>query len=311
MNDELRPKYLNDIIGQDKLKSCLKIAVDAAKKQNRSIENIFLEGMAGAGKTSIALAIGNELKSNTQIINCANLKDVKALYKILLTANDRDIIVFDEIHALNQKLQEIAYHAIEDNLLVIPDEKDTNKIKLKSFSCIGATTDSGKITKSLRDRFAFQFILDDYSISDMLKLCQINQSKLKLDLDLECQNYVAKMSKMTPRILNGRLKWIRDYKISKNINKLNINDVKSAFALYGLDNNGYSIEENEYIKIVKENGPIGIKHIAEIMGMGQGYIEQHIEKTLIKDGTIKKTPSGRVHKDYSDNDIKKILEKIL
>lgn len=310
MKDELRPKYLNDLVGLTNLKSCLAIAVDAAKTQNRALENIFLEARGGMGKTSVAYVLANEIGREATIINCANLKDPKSLYKPLLTAQDRDIIFFDEIHALDKKLQEITYHAIEDNLLVIPKEKETLKIQLNDFTTLAATTDSGKITQSLRDRFAYQFVLDDYTIDDMMKLCDLNSKTLNINLPIECKEYVAKMSKNVPRILNNRLKWLRDYKISKNIPRLSLNDIKTAFTLYGLDSDGYSQQERDYIQLIKDQGPIGIKHISEMLGIGAGYIQAHIESHLIRDGVIIKTPNGRVHKDdFNKDEITKLLDQ--
>lgn len=297
MIDAFVPNGLDEFIGNSDVITCLKINIDAAIKTGESVKPFLLTGGPGLGKSTLCELVAKSLNTNFFVVNCANISHVKQIYPVICKPQDRDIALFDEIHALPKRSQEILFTVMTHNYFVLNDDKKSVRINVKNFTLAAATTNPGLIDGPLLSRFPLHYKLETYNEEELEKIARINTAKISLNVADDAYSLIIKTAKNTPRILNSRLQWIRDFAISQGIGQVQLDDVRRAFAVYGLDESGYDKEDMKYLEIVKEHGPVGIKNISDMMNISQDYIVNFIEPFLMRNEIILKTARGRVHRD--------------
>ena len=301
MENSLRPKLLNEYIGQDKVKENMKIYIEAAKKRGEPLDHVLLYGPPGLGKTTLACIISNEMESNIKITSGPAIEKPGDLAALLTALSENDVLFIDEIHRLNKSVEEILYPALEDYVLDIiigtgPSAKSI-RLDLPKFTLIGATTKAGSLTTPLRDRFGIVHRLELYGIKDLSTIVKRSAKILDIEIDDASSIEIAKRSRGTPRIANRLLKRVRDYAavlgdgnidlyITKHaLNKLEIDEI-------GLDNIDRKILET--LIITYQGRPVGLETIATTIGEEVDTIEDVYEPYLIQIGYITRTPRGRI-----------------
>ena len=297
----LRPKTLNEYIGQTKEKENMKIYIEAAKKRGEPLDHVLLYGPPGLGKTTLANIIATEMNSNIRITSGPAIEKPGDLAALLTNLAPNDVLFIDEIHRLNRSVEEILYPALEDyNLDIIigkgPSARSI-RLDLPKFTLVGATTRAGSITTPLRDRFGIVNRLELYTDNDLKTIVKRSAEILEIKIDEEGSMEIAKRSRGTPRIANRLLKRVRDYasvlgdgNITKKIADISLQ--KLEIDNMGLDNIDRKILES----IIKNytGGPVGIETLASTIGEEVETIEDVYEPYLMQKGFIGRTPRGRV-----------------
>ena len=297
----LRPKTLNEYIGQTKVKENMKIYIEAAKKRGEPLDHVLLYGPPGLGKTTLANIIATEMNSNIRITSGPAIEKQGDLAALLTNLAPNDVLFIDEIHRLNRSVEEILYPALEDyNLDIIigkgPSARSI-RLDLPKFTLVGATTRAGSITTPLRDRFGIVNRLELYTDNDLKTIVKRSAEILEIKIDEEGSMEIAKRSRGTPRIANRLLKRVRDYasvlgdgNITKKIADISLQ--KLEIDNMGLDNIDRKILES----IIKNyaGGPVGIETLASTIGEEVETIEDVYEPYLMQKGFIGRTPRGRV-----------------
>ena len=296
----LRPKFLNQYIGQKDIKENLNIFIKAAKIRNEVLDHCLIYGPPGLGKTTLATIISNEMGVNIKYISGPAIEKAGDLAAILSTLEPGDVLFIDEIHRISRSIEEILYSAMEDFYLDIiigkGEESRTVRIDLPPFTLVGATTRAGALTAPLRDRFGVHCRLEFYDIDELKKIINRSSKIYNFDIDKYSCYQIAKRSRGTPRIANRLLKRIRDYAQVQNNGKINEElTINSLNALQidesGLDNIDYKILE---CLVKRYSGrPVGLETIAISIGEESITIEDLYEPYLVKEGYIERTPRGR------------------
>lgn len=301
MELSLRPKFLKEYIGQDKVKENMKIYIEAAKKRGEPLDHVLLYGPPGLGKTTLANIISNEMKSNIKITSGPAITKPGDLAAVLTSLSEFDVLFIDEIHRLNKNVEEILYPALEDYTLDIvigqgPTAKSI-RIDLPKFTLIGATTKAGSLTTPLRDRFGIVHRLELYTIKDLTTIIKRSANILKIEIDDESSVEIARRSRGTPRIANRLLKRVRDYALVLGDGNINIKIAKTALNRLEIDELGLDEIDRKILEVMIEKyggRPIGIDTLATTVGEEVDTIEDVYEPYLIQIGFISRTPRGRI-----------------
>jgi Holliday junction DNA helicase RuvB len=292
MSNIKRPDSFDKIIGQSNVVKRLKISTEGCKKSNAVLPHVLIDGPPGLGKTTIAGAIATEMEVNLYTANAANLRSVKSVIPYLMRMTKRSVFFIDEIHRLPKLVEEFLYPVMEDFKMNIILDKEPEEIEIPAFTLVGATTSGGSLSQPFYDRFQIKEHLSFYSDDELAKLAGLNAEKLGLLLSDSDLLEIAKRSKGTPRILNGRLQWYKNYVICNS----DTTDVNEIFALQGIDENGLDIYDRSYIELLKNNkgNPLGLKSISSLTGIAIETIENSIEPYLVRKGFVKRTQKGRI-----------------
>ena len=299
--NELRPKYLKEYIGQTKVKENMKVYIEAAKKRGEPLDHVLLYGPPGLGKTTLANIISNEMESNIKITSGPAIDKAGDLASILTSLQDNDVLFIDEIHRLNKNVEEILYPALEDYRLDIiigkgPTAKSI-RLNLAKFTLIGATTKAGSLTTPLRDRFGIVERLNLYEEDDLKTIVTRSARILGVDIDEDGAREIARRSRGTPRIANRLLKRVRDYASVLGDGNINLEIAKIALNKLDIDELGLDAIDKKLLEtlITKFQGkPVGIESLATTLGEDSETIEDVYEPYLIQIGFISRTPRGRI-----------------
>lgn len=287
-----RPTSFDTIIGQSAVVDRLKISTIGSKNSGGVLPHVLIDGPPGLGKTTIAGAIATEMGVNLYTANAANLRSVKNVLPYLLRMTKRSVFFIDEIHRLPKLVEEFLYPVMEDFKISIVLEKEPEEIEIPAFTLIGATTSGGSLSQPFYDRFSIKEHLSFYSDDELAKLAGSNCLSMGLDVSESDLLEIAKRSKGTPRILNGRLQWYKNY-LSCNPDQKDINEI---FAVQGIDENGFDMYDRMYIDILKKNkgSPLGLKSISSMTGIAIETIENSIEPYMVRKGFVVRTQKGRI-----------------
>ena len=300
LENTLRPRDFSSYIGQTRLKTNLKLAIDAAKKRGEPIDHVLLYGPPGLGKTTMATVIANEMGANIRITSGPAIERAGDLASLLTNLGDGDILFIDEIHRLNLTVEEVLYSAMEDFKLDIMLGKGPSarslRLDLPKFTLIGATTRTGNLAAPLRDRFGMVHRLEFYSAPEIAQIIRRSAEILGVEVKGEAADHLAKRARLTPRIANRLLKRVRDY---ADVNGDGIVDTviaTKAMHLLEVDELGLDPADRQLLAKIIENfggGPVGIETLAAITGDERATIEDFYEPYLMQIGLLERTPRGR------------------
>ncbi len=299
-DNSLRPKRLENFVGQIKVKENIGIFIQATKKRDEALDHVLLYGPPGLGKTTLANIVSNELEVNFHSTSGPVLDRTGDMASILTNLAEKDVLFIDEIHRLNRVVEEYLYSAMEDfKIDLMIGEGPTArsmKINLNRFTLIGATTRTGLLTSPLRSRFGVDLRLEYYSPEELKMIIQRSADLLGVKITEEGADELSFRARGTPRIANRLLKRVRDYAEVKADGVIDQKVAKSALSLFevdamGLDNLDRQILETIITKF--EGGPVGIETIAAAVSEDKDTIEEVYEPFLIREGLLIKTPRGR------------------
>ena len=275
----LRPKFLNEYIGQDKVKENMKICIEAAKKREQPLDHVLLYGPPGLGKTTLANILANEMNTNIKVTSGPAIEKPGDLAAILTTLSENDVLFIDEIHRMNRNVEEILYPALEDFTLDIIIGKGSSarsiRLDLPKFTLVGATTRVGSLSTPLRDRFGIINRLELYNTEDLDTIVRRSADILGLTISKEASLEVAKRSRGTPRIANRLLKRVADFGLVLGDGNITLDIARLALNKLEIDNLGLDNTDKKILESIIYNykgGPVGIETLTATIGEESGTI---------------------------------------
>lgn len=297
----LRPSGFGDFVGQKKVVDNLKIFIEAARNRGEALDHVLLYGPPGLGKTTLAYIVANELETDIKTTSGPVLDKAGDLAGLLTNLNENDVLFIDEIHRLNNIVEEYLYSAMEDYRLDIMIDRGANarsiQIALPRFTLVGATTRAGLLTAPMRARFGVVLRLDYYRAEDLFHIINRSARLLKVDIVEEGAMEIARRSRGTPRVANRLLRRTRDFAEVKADGKITREVADHALKMLEVDEMGLDVMDKRILQTIIEKyngGPVGLNTIAVAVGEESDAIEEIYEPYLIQEGFIKRTQRGRM-----------------
>jgi len=297
----LRPRALDDYIGQDRVRENLEVSIAAAKQRGEALDHVLLYGPPGLGKTTLAYVIAHELATAVRATSGPVLEKPGDLAAILTNLGEREVLFIDEIHRMSPTIEEILYPALEDYELDIvigqgPSARSV-KVPLQKFTLIGATTRAGLLTSPLRSRFGIVHRLEFYTAADLEEIVRRSARILGVAIDDGATRELARRSRGTPRIVNRLLRRVRDYAQVRAAGKITEEVADAGLKLLEVDEHGFDEIDRKLLRTIIDKfsgGPVGINTIAAAISEEKDAIEDMYEPFLIQIGFLDRTPRGRV-----------------
>ena len=299
--NSLRPKRLNEYIGQEKIKNNLSIFIEAAKQRNDVLDHVLLYGPPGLGKTTLAYIMSREMGVDIKVTSGPVIERPGDLAAILTNLHEQDVLFIDEIHRLSHIVEEILYPAMEDYHIDIligqgPSARSM-KLEIPRFTLIGATTRAGLLTSPLRDRFGMSFRLDFYTPEELTVIIKRSAKIFSIDIDSEGAAEMAKRSRGTPRIANRLLRRVRDFAQVKGDGFIDKRISITALDMFEVDHKGFDHMDRKMLLTLIDKfdgGPVGIDSLSSAIGEERTTIEDIYEPYLVQEGYIQRTARGRM-----------------
>lgn len=301
LENDLRPKTLDQYIGQEKAKNMLRVYIEAANARGEALDHVLLYGPPGLGKTTLAGIIANEMHSEMKITAGPAIEKPGDMAAILNNLNDKDVLFIDEIHRLNRQVEEVLYPAMEDHAIDIVIGKGQSarsvRLELPQFTLVGATTRAGLLTAPLRDRFGMIHHLEFYTEEELYTIIIRSAGVLGVPIEEDGARQIAQRSRGTPRLANRFLKRIRDYAQVRRDGVITGEVAAEALSLLDIDDMGLDRTDRLILTTMIEKfggGPVGLETLAASLSEDVGTLEDVYEPYLLTKGLINRTPRGRV-----------------
>ena len=296
----LRPQYLKDYVGQEKLKSTLKVYIEAAKHRGEALDHVLFYGPPGLGKTTLAGIIANEMGTRMKVTSGPAIEKPGEMAAILNSLQEGDVLFVDEIHRLNRQVEEVLYPAMEDFAIDIMLGKDSTarsiRLELPHFTLVGATTRAGLLTAPLRDRFGVVQKLEFYTPSELTTIILNSARILGVEMDAGGALELARRSRGTPRLANRLLKRVRDFAQVKYDGRITREVTDFALDIMDVDKLGLDQNDRNILLTIIEKfsgGPVGLDTLAAALGEDAGTLEDVYEPYLLMNGLLNRTARGR------------------
>jgi len=296
----LRPKSLDEFVGQESIRQQISLLIAAAKKRGKATEHVLLAGPPGLGKTTLAMIVAAESSAPIRLTSGPTIQHAGDLAAILTSLQPGEILFIDEIHRMARSAEELLYLAMEDFRLDVMVGKGAGansiSLDLEPFTLVGATTRSGMLPNPLRDRFGFTAFLDFYDVNDLGTVILRAAAKMQVGIDQEAADLIASRSRGTPRIANRLLRRVRDYALVHGSGHVDVATANAALELYEVDAIGLDRLDRAILELLVNRfsgKPVGLGTLATAIGEESDTIESVVEPFLLREGLIIRTPRGR------------------
>jgi len=308
----LRPKSLQEFVGQERLKQNLRVFIDAAKSRKEALDHVLLDGPPGLGKTTLSHIIASELGVNLRVTTGPSIEKAGDLAALLTHLEPHDVLFIDEIHRLPRTVEEILYPAMEDfKLDLMVGEGPTARslrLDLPPFTLIGATTRSGLLSSPLRSRFGIPFHLDFYTFDELAQIVRRSASILQMKIADDASLEIARRSRQTPRVANRFLKRVRDFAETSKKEVIDTNLADFALTQLDVDRSGLDPMDRKLLSLIIDQfqgGPVGIETLCATLQEERDTLEELYEPYLLQAGFLARTPRGRVVTELAYQHLKK------
>ena len=301
LEGSLRPRTLDEYIGQEKTKNTLRIYIEAAKQRHDALDHVLFYGPPGLGKTTLSGIIANEMGTHLKVTSGPAIEKPGEMAAILNNLQEGDVLFVDEIHRLNRQVEEVLYPAMEDFAIDIMIGKGASarsiRLALPRFTLVGATTRAGLLSAPLRDRFGVVHHLEFYSQQELATIVIRSAQVLGVEIDPKGAAEIAKRSRGTPRLANRLLKRVRDFAQVKYDGRITLDVANFALDLLEVDSYGLDKLDRKILQTMIQNfqgGPVGLETLAAAIGEDAGTLEDVYEPYLLQNGFLGRTPRGRI-----------------